>query len=169
MLSYVPYTFDLYAPLPRYLHASAARMVSIARRDGVCWWSIRTFARLVGISKSTASRHLDLLTRPVYGFASRRRAADGSGYEYTIAQKFLARGAVSHGRAPGVPRGGPKNITAKNKEASRDNFGVNEENWPARMLGWRHPQPGRRPFWLPSWGARPGETGCRVPPELLAH
>jgi hypothetical protein len=167
MLSFVPYTFDLYAALPRHTRDSAACMVSFARHDGVCWFSVRTFARIAGITKSTASRHLALLTAPSLGFATRRRAADGSGYEYTIAQKFLARGAVSHGRAPGVPRGGPKNITVKNKEASRDNFGVNEENWPARMLGWRHPQPGRKPFWLASWGARPGETGCRVPSELM--
>jgi len=164
MLEYVPHIFELYAPMPRYLHASAHRMVSIARRDGVCWWSVRTFARLVGISKSTASRHLAILTR-AFAFATRRRA--GGGYEYTINARFLPRGAVSHGRAPGVPRREPKEYLAKNKEASRDNFGVDEEDWPRRMLGWRHPQPGRQPFWLSSWGARPGEAGCRVPAQYL--
>jgi DNA-binding transcriptional ArsR family regulator len=164
MLSYVPYTFDLYAPLPRYLHASAARMVSIARRDGVCWWSIRTFARLVGISKSTASRHLAVLTQ-AFGFATRRRA--GGGYEYTINARFLPRGAVSHGRAPGVPRRGSKNITVKNKGkiAFEKEAGLPDERaqWAARVRGFR--QSG---FWPVFAGPKPGEAGCQVPRELLA-
>jgi hypothetical protein len=166
MLTYTPHIFALYAPIPRYLHASAHHAVSFANRAGACWFSVRTFARVVGVSKSTASRHLDLLTRPAYGFASRRRAADGSGYEYTIAQKFLARGAVSHGRAPSVPRGGPKNITVKNK----GNFGIQAEGglpderaqWPARVRGFR--QSG---FWPVFAGPKPGEAGCRAPRELL--
>jgi hypothetical protein len=168
MLAYVPYTFDLYAPMPRYLHASAARMVSFANRAGVCWFSVRTFARVVGVSPATAGRHLALLTQPIYGFASRRRAADGSGFEYTIAQKFLARGAVSHGRAPGVSRAHTKNIAVKNK----GNFAFGKEvelpderaNWPARMRWWR-----RDGSWPIDAGPKPGEAGCQVPRELLGY
>lgn len=166
MLPFVPYTFDLYRAIPRYLRPSAARAVSIANRQGNCWFSVRTFARVMDISKSTASRHLDLLSSPKLGFAT-RRWVPGSGYEYTIDQRFLARGAVSHGRAPGVPRGGPKNIIVKNKE----NFGIREEGglpdaraqWVARVRGFR--QSG---FWPVFAGPKPGEAGCRAPRELLA-
>lgn len=165
MLSYVPYTFDLYAPIPRYLHASAARMVSIARRDGVCWWSVRTFARLVGISKSTASRHLAMLTRAGFAFATRRRA--GGGYEYTVSQRFLPRGAVSHGRAKPVPRREPKEYLAKNKgnlHAIREAELPNERStWGPRLRWWR-----RDGSWPLDAGPKPGEAGCRVPPGLLA-
>ena len=170
MLPFVPYTFDLYRNLPRHTRDSAARMVSFARRDGVCWFSVRTFARVAGISKSSASRHLDLLTRPAYGFASRRRAADGSGYEYTIGQRWLARGAVSHGRAPRVPRAKPKEYLAKNKgnlhsirEAERPD---DHAKWAQRVRAFR-----RSGFWLVSatddWGPKPGEAGCQVPPDML--
>lgn len=36
------------------------------------------------------------------------------------------------------------------------------EPWPQRMDSWR-----KKRIWLPMWGPRPGETGCRVPKILL--
>ena len=162
MLSYVPYTFDLYAPLPRYVRDSAARMVSFADRGGVCWFSVRTFARVAGLSKSTASRHLALLTLPAIGFATRRWVAS-TGYEYRINDRFLARAAVSHGRAPGVPRARTKEKVVKNKRDFRIRYEGElpdeREQWPVRVRG--------LPFWLPDWwGPKPGEPGCKVPREF---
>ena len=34
--------------------------------------------------------------------------------------------------------------------------------WEARLRSWR-----KSAFWLPLWGAKPGEAGCIVPPALL--
>ena len=34
--------------------------------------------------------------------------------------------------------------------------------WEARLRSWRQSR-----FWLPLWGARPGEAGCMVPAALL--
>jgi hypothetical protein len=167
MLSFVPYTFDLYASLPRYARDSAARMVSFARRDGVCWFSVRTFARIARLSKSTASRHLALLSRPALGFATRCWDAEEGGYLYTISQRFLPRGAVSHGRAPGVPRAGTKNKVVKNKGkfAFERDADLPDESakWAPRLRWWR-----RDGSWPVDAGPKPGEAGCRVPPELLA-
>jgi len=163
MLKFVLYTFERNAGLPRYLRDSAARMVSFARADGVCWFSVRTFARIAELSKSTAQRHLDELTQSKHGFASRRRIA-GGGYEYKIDRRFLARGAVSHGRVSPVPRARPKEEVVKNKK----NFGIRYEGelpderalWPHRMRSWK-----KSGFWLPSYGPRPGEPGCLAPPD----
>jgi len=167
MLSYTPYIFVLYRTLPRHTRDSAAAMVSFANRAGTCWFSVRTFARVVGVSPATAGRHLAELTKPVYEFASRRRAPDNAGFEYTINARWLARGAVSHGRAPGVSRARTKEYAVKNKGkfAFEKEVGLPDERakWPARMRWWR--RDGSWPF---DAGPKPGEPGCRVPPELLA-
>jgi hypothetical protein len=165
MLTYVPYTFDLYTGFKRHLRDSAARMVSFANRKGDCWFSVRTFGRVAGVSKSTSSRHLAELTDPALGFATRRRVP-GGGYEYKIAAQFLARGAVSHGQAPGVPRVRPKEKVGKNKEVAWQNeageLPDERAQWPQRMRHWHQSR-----FWRDTWGAKPGERGCRVPRGLL--
>jgi len=162
MLRYTPYVFDLNAGLPRYLRDSAHRMISFANRSGECWFSVRTFGRVAGLSKSSASRHLALLTRPEYAFAG-RRWVPGVGYLYRIEPHWLARGAVSHGRAPGVPRVRTKEESAKNKGDFRIRY---EGELPDERGQWAARVRGMAKFWLPTWGPKPGERGCWVPREF---
>jgi len=168
VLPFVPVCFELYRPLKPHLRWSLQCLVSFADRAGRCFPSVRKLAEFAGISKSAAARHLSQLERD--GAISRRRRP-GSVYEYEIDARFLPRAPVSHQRQATVPpRVGQETEPSKQIEKGRFakqgvSFGeLPDENtkWQARLRGWRQSR-----FWLPLWGAKPGEPGCMVPAVLL--
>jgi hypothetical protein len=102
-----------------------------------------------------------------------RQRRPGGVYAYTIASRFLpaARG-VSHSREKGVPPPGREEQAGKKTGYTRARFaksGVSfgempdeRSKWESRLRGWR-----TKRFWLPLWGAKPGEAGCLAPTEVL--
>jgi hypothetical protein len=171
MLSFVPVAFDLYRPLKRRLRWALQCLVAFADWQGRCFPSLRFFAKFAGISKSAAGRDLAELVRT--GCATRTRQPGGF-YHYQIDKRFLPRAAkegVSQNRQAGCPKLGTKEYQSKNKGSARtramprDDFGVAPEDWPSRLRVWK-----RDGHWNRQgmWGPKPGEAGCRVPPELLA-
>src|SRR4051794_10992227 len=173
MLAFVPVAFDVYRPLKPRLRWAMQCLVSFADRTGRCWPSCRTFAAFANISKSAAARHLAGLVEA--GVATRKRRS-GRGYEYEIDPRYLPRAPVSHFRKEGVlsQAGQEETDTGKHIEKARArtrfayrgvSFGElpnDRAKWEARLRSWRKSR-----FWLPLWGARPGEAGCIVPPALL--
>jgi DNA-binding transcriptional MocR family regulator len=147
-------------------------LVAFADRTGKCWPSVRKLAAATGQPRSTVSRHLAQLAQE--GVIARQRRPGGC-YAYVIAGRFLpaARG-VSHQREKGVPLArseeqvGKKTGYARARFArSRVSFGEipdEQARWQARLRSWRQSR-----FWLPLWGAKPGEAGCLVPPALLSQ
>ena len=172
MLAFVPTVFDLYRPLKPRLRWAMQCLVSFADRAGRCWPTCRTFAAFAGISKSAAQRHLAGLVEA--GVATRKRRR-GRGYEYEIDRRFLPRAPMSHLRKADVPLpAGQETEPEKQKETRvRARFaktGVSfgempdeHAKWQARLRSWQKSR-----FWLPLWGAKPGEQGCIVPAGLLA-
>ena len=169
MLPFVPVAFDLYRPLKPSLRWAMQCLVSFADRTGRCWPSCRTFAAFAGISKSAASRHLAGLVEA--GVITRKRRP-GRGYEYEIDRRFLPRAPVSHFRKEAVPLQAGQEIEPGKQTKARARFasrGVSfgelsddRAKWQARLRSWRKSR-----FWLPLWGARPGEAGCMVPAGML--
>jgi hypothetical protein len=140
-------------------------LVSFADRSGRCWPSCRTFATFA------AARHLAGLVEA--GVATRKRRP-GRGYEYEIDPRFLPRASVSHQQDQGVPSQTRQETDTEKqtKERARPRFtnrGVSfgelpndRAKWEARLRSWRKSR-----FWLPLWGAKPGEAGCMVPAALM--
>jgi DNA-binding transcriptional ArsR family regulator len=172
MLAFVPVAFDVYRPLKPRLRWAMQCLVSFADRTGRCFPSVRKLAAFAGLSKSAVSRHLRDLVE--CGVITRRRRPGGV-YDYEIDGRFLPRAPVSHPRAEGVPQQpGQETDTPKQTERARTrarfaksqvSFGeVSDDRakWETRLRGWWKSQ-----FWLPLWGAKPGEAGCIVPPALL--
>jgi DNA-binding transcriptional ArsR family regulator len=170
VLSFVPVTLDLYRTVRRHLHWTLQNLVAFADRTGKCWPSVRTLAAATGTPRSTVSRHLAQLAEA--GVIARQRRPGGV-YAYTIASRFLpaARG-VSHSREKGVPPPGREEQAGKKTGYTRARFaksGVSfgempdeRSKWESRLRGWR-----TKRFWLPLWGAKPGEAGCLAPTEVL--
>ena len=172
MLAFVPVAFDVYRPLKPRLRWAMACLVSFADRTGRCFPSMRKLAAFAGLSKSAVSRHLRDLVE--CGAITRQRRPGGV-YDYEIDPRFLPRVPVSHFRKEAVPRqAGQETNTPKQTEKARPrtrfaNRGVSfgelpddRAKWQARLRGWRKSR-----FWLPLWGAKPGEAGCMVPAALL--
>src|SRR4051794_2197929 len=172
MLAFVPVAFDVYRPLKPRLRWAMQCLVSFADRAGRCFPSVRKLAAFAGLSKSAVSRHLRDLVEA--GVVSRKRRP-GRGYDYEIDPRFLPRPPVSHPRAEGVPQQpGQETDAPKQTERGRTrarfaksgvSFGEMPDDyakWTARLRSWR-----KSGFWLPLWGAKPGEAGCIVPPALL--
>jgi hypothetical protein len=162
-----PFTALQDLPAPEFkLMVAVLRYVN---RLGECWPALRQLAADIQKSEATASRMMARLA--ARGCFDKRERAGNGRYFYQVAARFLPRWP---GKAPRLTdmQDGPAQRARQEAKPSKhergfDNFGVSGEDWPVRMRGWRHPQPGRQPFWLASWGARPGEAGCRVPVELL--
>jgi len=172
MLAFVPVAFDVYRPLKPRLRWAMACLVSFADRAGRCFPSIRKLAAFAGLSKSAVSRHLRDLVE--CGAITRQRRPGGV-YDYQINRRFLPRAPVSHPRAEGVPQqpgqetDPPKQTREARTRARFANRGVSfsempddRAKWEARLRSWRKSR-----FWLPAWGANPGEVGCLVPAALL--
>jgi DNA-binding transcriptional MocR family regulator len=170
MLAYVPAVISLYRPLKPHLRWTLQVLVSFADRSGRCWPSIRAVAAHAGIAKSTAARHLTELSR--LGIISRERRP-GRGYVYRIDTRFLPRAPVSHERADAVPPAlrqetDPPKQTERararfaNQRVSLGEMPDDSARWQARLRSWRQSR-----FWLPMWGAKPGEAGCLAPAALL--
>ena len=169
MLAFVPVAFDVYRPLKPRLRWAMACLVSFADRAGRCFPSVRRLAEFAGISKSAAARHLAGLVEA--GVVTRKRRP-GSVYEYEIDPRFLPRAPVSHQRAATVPQQTGQETEPLKQERALAQFakrGVSyseilddRAKWEVRMRSWR-----KSGFWLPLWGARPGEAGCMAPAALL--
>ena len=82
---------------------------------------------------------------------------------------------MSHIRKEGVPlEAGQETESGKQTEKARArlrfakprvSFGElpdDRAKWEARLRSWRKSR-----FWLPLWGAKPGEPGCLAPADLL--
>ena len=172
MLTYVPVLFAEYKMLKHYTYATLQYLIAHADRDGVCYPSLRHIARELGLTKSTISRHMDLLEEA--GAFTRRRRGPGRSYEYRITARFLPA-AVSRGRNPGVPparteENTPKKTEARGRAKSTDQDKKEGEllderaRWERRVKTW-HYSGGK--FWNAFWGPKPGEAGCFVPAGLL--
>ena len=174
MLAFVPAVFELYRPLRPHLRWTLQSLVAFADRAGRCFPSVRKLAAFAGLSKSAVSRHLRDLAE--CGVIIRKRRP-GSVYEYEIDLRFLPRALVSRLRAAGVPQqaGQETDLSKQTREARRrarfakpgvsfSEIPDDRVKWEARLRGWRKSQ-----FWLPLWGARPGEAGCMVPAALLTR
>jgi DNA-binding transcriptional regulator YhcF (GntR family) len=190
MLAFVPVAFDVYRPLKPRLRWAMACLVSFADHAGRCFPSVRTFALHAGISKSAAQR--DLADLVGAGLVNRKRRRGGV-YIYQIDRRFLPKmaprklsqtrdakrqdGAVQplDRSTGGVPaRGTEEKSDKKNQGWARErarfanqgmSFGEipdDRAKWEARLRSWR-----KSGFWLPLWGAKPGEAGCVVPATLL--
>jgi DNA-binding transcriptional ArsR family regulator len=172
LLAFVPVAFDVYRPLKPRLRWAMQCLVSFADRTGRCFPSVRKLAAFAGLSKSAVSRHLRDLVE--CGVVTRKRRP-GSVYEYEIDPRFLPRAPVSHLGAEGVPRQAAQETdTLKQTREARTrvrfaNRGVSfgelpddRVKWEARLHSWR-----KSGFWLPLWGAKPGETGCLAPDSLM--
>src|SRR3954463_12569738 len=172
MLAFVPTVFDLYRPLKAHLRWTLQNLVSFADRTGRCFPSVRKLAAFAGLSKSAVSRHLrDLIE---CGVITRQRRPGGV-YDYEIDPRYLPRAPVSHLQDQGVPRQAgqetdpPKQTGqawarprfAKPRVSYRE-LPDDRAKWEARLRSWRKSR-----FWLPLWGAKPGEAGCMVPAALL--
>lgn len=170
MLTFVPTVFDLYRPLKPRLRWAMACLVSFADRAGKCWPTCRKFAEFADISKSAAQRHLAGLVEA--GVVTRKRRP-GRGYEYEIDARFLPRAPVSHFRKVDVPLPAGQETEPGKQTRSRTRFADRKvsfgelpderSKWQARLRSWRKSR-----FWLPIWGAKPGEVGCMIPAEMLA-
>lgn len=172
MLMFVPVLFSEYKMLKHYTRETLQYLVAHADRDGVCYPSLRHLAKLTGKTKSTISRHLDLLEEA--GVFTRRRRGPGRSYEYRIAPRYLPA-AVSRQRNSGVPPAQPEENTSKKTEArgrARSDDRDKKEGellderarWARRVRTWHH---SRGKFWNAFWGPKPGEAGCFVPAGLL--
>jgi DNA-binding transcriptional ArsR family regulator len=172
MLAFVPVAFDVYRPLKPRLRWAMQCLVSFADRAGRCFPSVRKLAAFAGLSKSAVSRHLRDLVE--CGAITRQRRPGGV-YDYQIDPRFLPRAPVSHPRVEGVPQqagqetDSPKQMREARKRArfAKPELSYGEipdetAKWKARLRSWRKSQ-----FWLPVWGAKPGEAGCLAPATLL--
>jgi len=172
MLAFVPVAFDVYRPLKPRLRWAMQCLVSFADCAGRCFPSVRKLAAFAGLSKSAVSRHLRDLVE--CGVITRRRRPGGV-YDYEIDRRFLPRAPVSHPRAEGVPQQpGQETDPLKQTREARTrarfaNRGVSfgeipddRAKWDARLRSWR-----KSGFWLPLWGAKPGEAGCMAPLAML--
>lgn len=165
MLTFVPVRFDLYRPLKAHLRWTLQCLVAFADRAGRCFPSVRKLAEVVGLGKSSVSRHLAALERE--GVVKRTRKPGGA-YAYQIDGRFLpaARG-VSHPQETGVPPVRTEEKTPKKTGGATrfedDRTLPRSPEWELRLRGWL-----RSRFWLPQWGPKPSEPGCFVPPALLA-
>src|SRR3954470_2947783 len=167
MLAFVPVAFDVYRTVRRHLHWTLQNLVSFADRTGRCFPSVRTLAAATGQPRSTVSRHLAQLAAE--GVIARQRRPGGC-YAYVIASRFLpAARWVSHLREKGVPPPGREEQTGKETGTrARARFAIRgisfgempdeHAKWQQRLRGWRKSR-----FWLPIWGAKPGEAGCLAP------
>ena len=172
MLPFVPVAFDVYRPLKPRLRWAMQCLVGFADRTGRCFPSVRKLAAFAGLSKSAVSRHLRDLAKA--GVITRQRRP-GSVYEYKVDARFLPRAPVSHPRLEGVPRQArqetdlPKQTREARKRARFAKSGISfgeipddRAKWEARLRSWQ-----KSGFWLPLWGAKPGEAGCIAPATLL--
>ena len=158
MLVYVPCTFAVYRPLPRYVRWTLQCLVGFADHQGKCFPSVRRLAEETALSKSTVSCHLAELAK--LGAITRHRRPGGV-YQYRISQPFLPATRVSHARKPAVPRARREEQTTKNRS---DSLGIlASEPWEARLRSWKKDR-----FWLDNWGPMPSERGCLAPVALLS-
>jgi DNA-binding transcriptional ArsR family regulator len=162
MLAYVPVRFDLYRPLRPHLRWTLQCLVAFADRDGRCFPSVRKLAEVVGIGKSTVSRHLAQLERD--GILTRQRKPGGV-YSYRIDSRFLPAGrGVSPKCTPAVPPARTEEKPIKKTElAACPDLGPETFRWRARLRQLRE-----QGLWVASYGPMPGQPGCRVPAEVLA-
>src|SRR3954463_5489243 len=144
-------------------------LVSFADRAGRCFPSVRKLAAFAGLSKSAVSRHLRDLVE--CGAITRKRRPGGV-YDYEIDPRFLPGAPVSHQHSAAVPQQSGQETEPLKQERALARFakrGVSygevpddRAKWTARLRSWR-----KSGFWLPLWGARPGEAGCMAPAALL--
>jgi DNA-binding transcriptional ArsR family regulator len=158
MLAFVPVRFDLYRPLKAHLRWTLQCLVSFADRTGRCFPSVRKLAEVVGIGKSSVSRHLAQLAEADVIIRTRK---PGGVYSYTIAARFLpAAREVSRSRSQAVPH-----LPTEEKPIKKTGeFQDDSVKWEPRLRAWRH-SGGR--FWNAFWGPKPSEPGCFVPTGLL--
>src|SRR4051794_13580016 len=153
MLTYVPVTFAVYRPLKAHLRWTLQCLVAFADISGRCFPSVRTLAEVTGLGKSTVSRHLAELAK--VGAITRERRPGGV-YRYQIEARFLPASRVSHARKAAVPKGRTEEQPTKNRSDSA--LPVSDSPWEQRLTSWK-----KSGFWLPQWGAKPGEQGCLAP------
>lgn len=157
MLTYVPVTFAVYRPIKAHLRWTLQCLVGFADHAGKCFPSVRKLAEVVGISKSSVSRHLVELERA--GAISRQRRPGGV-YRYQIDAQFLPATRVSHARRPAVPRVRTEEQPTKNRSDSPVNW--QPTPWKQRIESWQASR-----LWLPAWGPKPDEHGFVAPASVL--
>jgi hypothetical protein len=162
--------FDAYAALPspthRWLLTCLARY---ANRAGEAYPTMRALAQDAGMSLASVSRYLKVMHD--LGVFQRRRLPGGGRYLYTLAEPYRLRWPerVSASQNRVSQAGTREQVTlAKHVERARfANSGVNDGlprqvDWEPRLRAWATSR-----FWLPQWGAQPGDPGCFAPPALV--
>jgi hypothetical protein len=176
LFSIVAVPFDAFASLPspqdRWLLTCFSRYVDKA---GKAFPSLRQLAIDARMSLATVCRRMAGMAG--LGVFQRERQPGGR-YRYTLAAAYRPRWpgkakpqqnqCVSAGKQ-GVSQAATQeaNPTKQTRQDARARVSFGEMSdergkWQARLRGWRQSR-----FWLPLWGAKPGEAGCMVPAALL--
>jgi DNA-binding transcriptional MocR family regulator len=160
--------YDAYAALPspthRWLLTCFSRYVD---RAGKAFPSLRQLARDARMSLASVSRYMTALER-LEVFQRQRRP--GGRYVYQLAEAYRPRWPR---RVPASEQGvsgvGTQEANPIKHEKRFANFWVTDsglpdpaDQWKARMRSWSTSR-----FWLPAWGAKPGEPGCMAPAALM--
>jgi DNA-binding transcriptional MocR family regulator len=179
LFSIVAVPFVEYAALPRSEHRWLLTCFSrYVDQAGKAFPSLRQLARDARMSLASVSRYMAVLER-LEVFQRQRRP--GGRYVYQLAETYRPRWPGRTGRGVSAGRQGvPRAETTEQAEPTKQarearkrarfaksglSFGEipdDRAKWEVRLRSWRRSQ-----FWLQLWGARPGETGCMAPSELL--
>jgi hypothetical protein len=164
MFATVGIPFAEYRSLPRSEYRWLLICLSrYADEAGVAFPTMRQLAIDSGFSLASVSRYL--ATMEDLGVFQRDRLRGGGRYRYVIAGSYrpqrFGRVSALKTRVSQCETREAKSFKQARKEGDSPDL-PREAPWEQRVRGYREGH-----FWLPQWGAKPGETGCLVPAALL--
>jgi hypothetical protein len=171
--------FDAFQALPRPEHRWLLTCFSrYVDRAGAAFPSLRQLARDARMSLASVCRRMTELEQLA---VFQRQCRPGGRYVYQLAEAYRPRWPGRAGRGVSAARQGvsraetteqaePAKQARETRERARfARSGVSygempdeRAKWQARMNGWRKSR-----FWLPLWGAKPGEPDCLAPAALM--
>jgi hypothetical protein len=163
MFSILALPLNEYRDLPPNLFRLMTELASYTNRAGQCCPTMEQLAAGIRVSIATISRWAKALAKD-YGL-KRERGPNGR-YHYTLPERFRPRWPGFSSKHAGFSQRGTQEAKPKHKIR----FGTQEagempderHKWPSRMRWLK-----RNGSWPADAGPRPGEPGCRVPPQYL--